>query len=323
MEVRDVIAPVQGELKEFDRYFKDAIKSDIGLVDTVVRYIVKRKGKRIRPALVLLSAGACGGIVDASYRGAALVELLHTATLVHDDVVDEAPTRRGMASINAVWKNKVAVLMGDFILARGLLLSLDNGDVDMLNITSRAVQRMSEGEILQIQRARRLKNDEETYFRIIRDKTASLLSACCEIGAVSATEDPEVRANLRDYGEHLGIAFQIQDDVLDYAGIESNTGKPIGGDAKEKKMTLPLIYAFGAAPSGESKRIMRLLKKGVDGENLKEVVAFVHEHGGIENAQKKAKEYQQLALSNIAALPDSDYKRSLTGFTDFVINRSK
>jgi octaprenyl-diphosphate synthase len=321
-DLRAIINPISAELAEFERHFHHALSSNIGLVDAVVRYVVRRKGKRIRPALVLLAAGACGGISERTFRGATLVELLHTATLVHDDVVDEAATRRGLASINAIWKNKVAVLMGDYILARGLLLSLDGGDFALLRSSSQAVRRMSEGELLQIQKSRQLNIDEATYFRIIGDKTASLLAACCEIGALSATGDETAIAALRTYGEHTGIAFQIRDDVLDFLGTESLIGKPVGGDLKEKKFTLPLIHAFTKAPARESRGILRLLKKGIASGDIRRVVDFVKTHGGIDYAGAKALEYRDQALRDLAPLPDSVWKQSLVDFANFVVTRA-
>ncbi len=323
MDIKAVTEPVKKELQQFEKHFRESIRSDVGLVDTIVRYVVKRKGKRIRPALVLLSAGACGGIDEGTFRGASLVELLHTATLIHDDVVDEAATRRGLPSINAVWKNKVAVLMGDYILARGLLLSLDSNDVEFLRITSQSVRRMSEGELLQIQKSWRMNIDEETYFRIIGDKTASLLSTCCEIGAVSATRDAVRRERMKQYGEFVGIAFQIQDDILDFTGNESNTGKPVGGDLKEKKLTLPLIHSFAQATPKTNRSILRILKEGTSQQHIADIVSFVHEYGGIEYARRRANEYRDRAIEALEILPDSPCRQSLTTFAHFVINRSK
>ncbi|MDH7516318.1 MAG: polyprenyl synthetase family protein [Bacteroidota bacterium] len=318
-----IVAPVKQELAEFERRFRHALSSNIALVDVVVRYIVHRKGKRVRPILVLLSAGACGGITDATFRGAALVELLHTATLVHDDVVDDATTRRGFASVNAIWKNKIAVLIGDYILSRGLLLSLEGNDFTALRITSQAVRRMSEGELLQIQKTRQLNTDEATYFRIIRDKTASLLSTCCEIGARSATSDETAARALRDYGENLGIAFQIRDDILDFLGTESLIGKPIGGDLKEKKFTLPLIHAFSRAPAKTRRSILRLLKDGVDRGAIRTIAAFVKEYGGIDYATAKASAYSDEAVQALSPLRPSPYVASLERFARYVVERTK
>ncbi len=323
LKLDTILDPVRNELRDFEAHFRKALTSNVGIVDTVVRYVVKRKGKQIRPALVMLSAATCGSINESTFRGAALVELLHTATLIHDDVVDEAATRRGWPSINAIWKNKVAVLMGDYVLSRGLLLSLDHDDVSFLRCTSRAVKRMSEGELLQIQKSRQLRNDEETYFRIIGDKTASLLSTCCEIGALSATDRQENVTAMRDYGEAIGIAFQIRDDILDFLGTESTLGKPVGGDLKEKKFTLPLIHAFGNAPSSRRKVVLRLLKNGVGRKDIEHIVEFVQEFGGIAHAERVAGEYRLVALKQLEIFPDSAAKRSLVDLATFVVTRAK
>jgi octaprenyl-diphosphate synthase len=317
-----ILAPVRKELKDFEAHFRSALKSNIGIVDTVVRYVVKRKGKQIRPALVMLSAATCGGINESSFRGAALVELLHTATLIHDDVVDEAATRRGWPSINAIWKNKVAVLMGDYVLSRGLLLSLDHDDIAFLHCTSRAVKRMSEGELLQIQKSRQLRNDEETYFRIIGDKTASLLSTCCEIGALSASTRPDYAQAMREYGEAIGIAFQIRDDILDYLGNESAIGKPVGGDIKEKRFTLPLIHAFGKAPASRRKAVIRLMKNGAGRKDIKHIVEFVQEFGGIEHALRVANEHRDRAVAQLSVFSDSPSRQSLIDLATFVVSRN-
>jgi octaprenyl-diphosphate synthase len=323
VDVKSISTPIREELKIFEEHFRDAMKSKVGLVSTIARYIVRQKGKRVRPALVLLSAATCGVINKRTYRAASLVELLHTATLVHDDVVDEASTRRGLASINAIWKNKVAVLMGDYLLARGLLLSVESNDFEFLRITSSAVKRMSEGELLQIQKSRKLDIDEETYFRIISDKTASLLSTCCEMGAASTTDNPEYLRRMKDFGENIGIAFQIQDDLFDYLGSASTIGKPIGIDMQEKKMTLPLIYSFKEAPKSESREIMRLVKNGVKRKDIGEIVEFVKGYGGFSYAETKAKEFTQRAQENISIFPDSPARESLMKFTEFVTERVK
>ncbi len=323
MNLDTIIAPVQGDLRSFEAHFRLALKSNVGLVDTAVRYVIKRKGKRIRPALVMLSAAACGGIREATFRGAALVELLHTATLIHDDVVDDAETRRNWPSINAIWKNKIAVLLGDYVLSRGLLLSLEHDDIAFLRCTSTAVKRMSEGELLQIQKSRQLRNDEETYFHIIGDKTASLLATCCEIGALSATRDTGIVDRMREYGENIGIAFQIRDDILDFTGTEAAIGKPVGGDLKEKKFTLPLIHAFANAPSARRREVLRRLKSGVKRKDIDNIVRFVEEFGGIEYARKTAGEFRDRAKAQIEVLPESDAKQSLLQLADFVVSRKK
>jgi octaprenyl-diphosphate synthase len=314
--------PIETELKEFARFFRDAMRSKVGLIDLIARYIVRQKGKRVRPILVFLSAKACGEVNESTYRAATLVEILHTATLIHDDVVDDADTRRGLASINAVWKNKVAVLMGDYLLSRGLLLSLENSDFFFLQSTSNAVKRMSEGELLQIQKSRQLNIDEETYLRIISDKTASLLSTCTEIGAASTTQDPERRRQMRDFGEHVGMTFQIRDDLLDYLGHRSVIGKPTGIDLKEKKLTLPLIYALHRGPRSDAKQALRIIKNGPKQKDVQWVVDFVKNVGGIEYAFERARHYSDLARADLTSLPESESRTALLEFVDFVLERA-
>ena len=321
MNLDEIIAPIRDEVKIFNGEFRQAVRSRVGIVDTVARYMLRQKGKKIRPILVLLTAEASGGINPGTYRAATLVELLHTATLIHDDVVDSADTRRGIASINAVWKNKVAVLMGDYLLSRGLLLSLENDEFTFLKICSVAVKRMSEGELLQIQKSRQLDMDEETYFKIISDKTASFMSTCCELGAASACQDSEAIAHFREFGEYIGLAFQIRDDVLDYEGKKGTLGKPIGGDIKERKVTLPLIYAFENAPRQAAASILKLLKKGKSGSRIKEVIEFAQEYGGIERAHRKAEELVMKARNELEGIACSEAKESLLKLTEFVVER--
>ncbi|MEE9225014.1 MAG: polyprenyl synthetase family protein [Bacteroidota bacterium] len=323
MDLKAITPPIKRELDTFRAYFKNSMRSRVGLVDIVARYVVKQKGKRIRPILVLLSASVSGGINGRTYRAATLVEILHTATLIHDDVVDDADTRRGLASVNAIWKNKVSVLMGDYLLARGLLLSLDHDDFQFLKITSTAVKRMSEGEILQIEKSRHLNIDEKTYFKIISDKTASLLSTCCEIGAASATENEEMRVRMREFGEKVGIAFQIRDDLLDYTGQRSITGKPTGLDMSEKKLTLPLIHSLHNAPRGEARRMITLIKNGLRKKDGAAVVEFAQRYGGIDYAIEQARGYGRLAREHLESLPDSPGKRALLEFVEFVVTRTK
>ena len=323
MDLKEIIHPIRPELKVFDHHFRQAMRSKVPFVDIIARYIMKQKGKKIRPLLVLLSADLCGGINESTYRGAALVEILHTATLIHDDVVDGADTRRGLASINAVWKNKVAVLMGDYLYAKGLLLSLEHDNFRFLQIISNAVKRMSEGEILQIAKSRQLDIDEKTYFAIIGDKTASLFSTCCEIGAASAAHDESVQATMRMFGEHAGMAFQIRDDVLDYVGRKSITGKPKGLDLSEKKLTLPLIYSLRKAPKRDAKQIIRIVKNGGGRKGLNAIVDFAFEYGGINYSQEKAAYYTDLARQAISSFPESRSKAALLTIVDFVAQRKK
>ncbi len=322
MKLDEISRPIESELARFREEFKQAMTSEVGLIDKVANYVLQQKGKQARPILVLLSANIAGGINDSTYRAAALVELLHTATLIHDDVVDTADMRRGLPAINALWKNKVAVLMGDYLLSRGLLLALKHKDHLFLEITSDAVKRMSEGELLQIEKTRSLDIDEETYFKIISDKTASLISTSCEIGAASATSDSDVRYKLRDCGEAIGIAFQIQDDILDYLGKSSKTGKPVGGDIKEKKITLPLIYALEKADAEKRKEIITLLKSDKKRTLFsEEIISFATEHGGIEYAEHTAKKFVQKALDALSSFPPSPSKAALELFINFAVAR--
>ena len=323
LDLQAIAQPIQHHLEHFNTVFRASIKSQIGLVDLITKYVLKQKGKKVRPILVLLTAEACGGVNEKSFRGATLVEILHTATLIHDDVVDEADTRRGLASINAIWKNKLAVLMGDFLLSKGLLLSLQNDDYRFLQITSTAVRRMSEGEIHQIQKSRKLDMDEPTYLKIIGDKTASLISTCCEIGAQSASQNEEHHRLMREYGENVGLAFQIRDDLLDYVGRRSITGKPTGLDLSEKKLTLPLIYALAEGARNDGKEILGMIRTGGKKMDVNKVVDFVEGHGGLAYAERRAREFADRAIANLEPLPDSPSKESLKGFADFVVEREK
>jgi octaprenyl-diphosphate synthase len=313
--------PIESELDTFNEKFKKSIRSKVGLVDLVAKYIIRQKGKKVRPLLVLLSAKIIGEVNERSYRGAVLVELLHTATLVHDDVVDNANKRRGVWSINALFKNKVAVLMGDYLLSRGLMIAVDGKDFDFLGVITNTVKRMSEGELLQIQKTRKLDIDEETYFRVISDKTASLLETCCEIGALSATDNTEYHQAMKQFGQSIGMAFQIRDDILDYEGTLKMMGKPVGGDIKEKKITLPLIYSLNQVSKKEAAHILKLIKNGSKNSEVKEIIKFVRENGGIDYALETAKSYSNKAKEAIKILPDSQSKVALEALVDFVIDR--
>ncbi|MFA4924609.1 MAG: polyprenyl synthetase family protein [Ignavibacteriaceae bacterium] len=313
--------PIKAELSEFSDVFSESMKSKVGLVHLVTKYILKQKGKKIRPLLVLLSSKIAGTINERTYRGAVLVELLHTATLVHDDVVDNADKRRGFPSINAIWKNKIAVLMGDYLLSRGLMIAVEGKDFDFLKIMTNTVKRMSEGELLQIQKTRKLNIDEETYFKIIADKTASLFETCCEIGARSSSDNHEFHTAMRNYGENLGIAFQIKDDILDYEGSSKLFGKPIGGDIKEKKITLPLIHSLAQASTGEAAKIKKLIKAGSKKDSVNQVINFVHNKNGIVYAEKIAKDYAGKAKKCLESFPESPSKAALSSLIDFVIER--
>ncbi len=318
----DIRRPIEAELDAFQAYFRDSMRSDVGLLDKITQYVLKQKGKRIRPILVLLSAKLCGGISETSYRAAALVELLHTATLVHDDVVDHAERRRSMFSINALWKNKIAVLLGDFLLSRGLLLSLDHQDYTVLHTLSDAVRRMSEGELLQIEKSRLLDIDEETYFRIISDKTASLISACTTAGALSATDDEATIDRMRTMGEKLGLAFQIRDDLFDF-GVK-DVGKPVGIDLQEKKLTLPLIYALRESGRRETRRIMKIVRQDDKSRSdIRTVSEFVTERGGIGYAREQMIALAREAHALLTEFPPSEARAALLNLVAFTVQRKK
>ncbi len=320
-ELSEISRPIKNELQTFNELFRKSITSKVGLVDLIARYILRQKGKKIRPLLVLLAAKVTGGVNERTYRGALLVELLHTATLVHDDVVDNADKRRGFWSINAIFKNKAAVLMGDYLLSRGLLIAVEGKDHDFLKVITNTVKRMSEGELLQIQKTRKLDIDEKTYFNIISDKTASLLETCCLIGALSSTDNPEYHEAMKNFGESIGIAFQIRDDVLDYEGSSSLIGKPVGGDIKEKKITLPLIYSLNQVNGGEADRIKRLIRNGAKKDSVNEIMEFVRKNKGIDYALEQANLYSIRAKESLKIIPDSQSKIALEAVVDYVIER--
>jgi octaprenyl-diphosphate synthase len=322
LDLKKISIPIQDELDEFKKEFRLAMKSRVALVDLISKYLLNQKGKKIRPILVLLSAKLCGEINKRTYIGATLVEMLHTATLIHDDVVDDAKTRRGFPSINAVWKNKISVLMGDYLLSRGLLHALENKEFDFLKITSRAVKRMSEGELLQIQKNRKMAVDEDTYFKIISDKTASLITACCEIGAASATNNSDTINSLSRFGENAGIAFQLRDDVLDYVGKKKIMGKSSGSDLKEKKFTLPLIHALNNSSKKESKEIIGLVKNGSYSKSRNIVLDFIKQYKGIDYTIEKTREFCITAKNSISSFEPSDIKETLVSFVDFIGERT-
>lgn len=318
--IQEIREPVAEELKAFEKQFRELIRSKVFLLDTITAYIVKSKGKQMRPLFVFLSALACGGITEASRRGAGMIELLHTATLVHDDVVDDSNYRRGFFSINALWKNKIAVLVGDFLLSKGLLLSVNNNDFDLLKIVSEAVREMSEGELLQIEKARRLDITEEVYYDIIRKKTATLISSCCAVGAASAGSDEQTILKMKEFGSLTGMAFQIKDDLFDFGS--EDVGKPLGIDIKEKKMTLPLIHALSKGSWLEKRKIIYMIKNESDRpEKVREIIAFVKNKGGLEYAEIKMKDFASRALEILEILPDSTAKSRLADLVAFTINR--
>jgi len=321
--IDSIKAPIASEMVTFEDKFRKSMKSSVPLLDKITHYIVKRKGKQIRPMFVFLSAQALGGISESTHRGAALIELLHTATLVHDDVVDDSFERRGFFSINALWKNKIAVLVGDYLLSRGLLLAIKNKEFKQLEIVSTAVEGMSEGELLQIEESRGVNLKEDVYFEIIRQKTATLIASCCACGAASAGADDEVIEKMRQIGENIGIAFQIKDDLFDY-GIGGKIGKPTGIDIKGKKSTLPLIYALNNATGSDKRRILRIVKrKSKNKKEVDHVINYVLTSGGIEYADKKMRDYASKAIAEIQSLPDNEARNSLIQLVQFTIDREK
>jgi octaprenyl-diphosphate synthase len=324
----DIIAqikkPILQEMELFEKKFYQSMTSKVALLNRITYYIVNRKGKQMRPMFVFLTAKmiAEGEVVDRTYRGALVIELIHTATLVHDDVVDDSNRRRGFFSINALWKNKIAVLVGDYLLSKGLLLSIDNGDFDLLKIISVAVREMSEGELLQIEKARRLDITEAVYYEIIRQKTATLIAACCALGARSISDDDIIVEKMRKFGELIGMAFQIKDDLFDYS--EEAIGKPTGIDIKEQKMTLPLIYVLNNCEKSEKKWLINSIKNhNKDKKRVKEVIAFVKDKSGLSYAESKMIEFQQEALDLLQNFTDSIYKDSLILMVNYVIERKK
>jgi octaprenyl-diphosphate synthase len=322
INIKDIKAPIAAEMKEFESKFRNSMKTDVMLLDQIMKYIIHRKGKQIRPMFVFLTAGMCGGITEATYRGASLIELLHTATLVHDDVVDDSNYRRGFFSINALWKNKIAVLVGDYLLSRGLLLSVDNNDFNLLKLVSTAVKEMSEGELLQIEKARKLDISEEIYYDVIRKKTASLIASCCAVGAASTGCDNEIVEKSRLLGEKIGMAFQIKDDLFDYGNDE--IGKPTGIDIKEKKMTLPLIYALNNTDRSTKNHIINLIKRHSNKPaKVNEVIAFVKESGGINYTQKTMLSYMEEANVILETFPESEFRKALKGLVQYTIERTK
>ncbi|MCP9750858.1 polyprenyl synthetase family protein [Ferruginibacter sp. HRS2-29] len=315
--VTDIIGT---ELKTFEKKFSEAVESNTPFLDTIMKYIIKRKGKQLRPMFVFLSARLHGPVNESTYRAAALVEMLHTATLVHDDVVDESFERRGFFSINAVWKNKIAVLVGDYLLSKGLLLSTSNEDFQHLHILSDAVRKMSEGELLQIEKSRKLNLDEAVYFEIIRNKTASLLSSACGVGAYSTTKSEEITAQMKLFGEKVGIAFQIKDDLFDYGN--EDVGKPTGNDIQEKKLTLPLIFTLNNMERSGKKELIYIIKnENKDKKRVQHVIDTVVKTGGIEYARKKMFEYRDEALAILYSFPEGPERNALEELVRYTTDR--
>jgi octaprenyl-diphosphate synthase len=322
-EIDQIKGPVKHEMKEFNEFFRATMKSNVPLLDIIMNYILRRKGKQLRPLFVFLSAKMLGSINRSSYTAASLIELLHTATLIHDDVVDESYERRGFFSINALWKSKVAVLVGDYLLSKGLLVALDNGEYDILKIVSDAVKEISEGELYQIQKSKKLDIKEKEYFEIIRKKTATLIAACTASGARSVGCSDEVLDRMKMFGEWVGIAFQIRDDLFDY---EKNgfVGKPMGNDIQEKKLTLPLIYALGQVGFSEKRHILHLVSRSRKrADHVADVIHFVKDHGGINYSIEIMNNYKDKALDVLSEFPDSDARHSLEQLVHYTINRKK
>ncbi len=322
MTVNQIIAPVEAEMSEFEDRFRESMKSQGPLLDKVTHYIIKRKGKQMRPLFIFLSAKMLGEVSDKTYDAANLVELLHTASLVHDDVVDDANERRGFFSVNALWKNKIAVLVGDYMLSKILLLSIERENPKLLAVVARAVREMSEGELLQIEKARKLDITEEVYYEVIRQKTASLIATCCEAGAISVDRMDQTE-NMRIFGETVGLAFQLKDDIFDY-GEPGNIGKPTGLDIRERKMTLPLIYVLNNSTKEVRKELINIVKRHNENpRKVQKAVQLVIKYGGIEYAHKKMLEFKQSALELLNDIPDSDSKTALIGLVEYTTNRKK
>ena len=321
--IKEIKKPIQQEMLLFEKKFRNSLNSKIPLLDKILHYIVKRKGKQMRPMFVFLTGKLFGNINESSFRAASLIELLHTATLVHDDVIDDANMRRGFFSINALWKNKIAVLVGDYLLSQGLLMSLENKEYDLLQIVSKAVKDMSEGELLQIEKARKLDIKEDIYFEIIRQKTATLIAACCASGAAAANQDKDTIERMRKFGELIGIAFQMKDDLFDYYN-EDIIGKPTGIDIKEQKMTLPLIYTLENADKKQKRFIIKTVKNhNTNSERVAQVLDIVKKSGGINYTIDKMKSYQKEALDVLKTFDDNESRKSLELLVNFVIERKK
>jgi octaprenyl-diphosphate synthase len=322
IRIEDIKQPVAEELKRFEDHFRHSMKSNVALLDRIIYYIVRRKGKQMRPMFVFLSARIFGPCNPSTFNAASMIELLHTATLVHDDVVDDSHMRRGFFSINALWKNKIAVLVGDFLLSRGLLLAVEQKEFQLLEIMSTAVKQMSEGELLQIEKARKLDIDESIYYSIIEQKTASLIAASCVAGAASTTQDESHLNQMHLLGTKIGMAFQIKDDLFDYG--QEDVGKPLGIDIKERKMTLPLIYALSQSTDKEKKYIVNLVRnKNHEKKSVKEVIHFVRAKGGLEYAHKKMNEYKEEAESILSSLPQNAANDAVSQLIRYVIERKK
>lgn len=325
MTLKEICKPIKEDLIEYEREYKRLLKSNVFLIDKVVQYIIAQKGKRLRPILVLLSSRLHNGVaLDAKeLKAAAIMELLHTATLIHDDVIDQSHQRRGKPSLNSIWKNKVTVLMGDYLFSKSLLAMLSLKSMRAYEIISETAERMSQGELLGVERSKDYWMNEEIYFQLVADKTASLMAAACQLGALASTENEEDITAMKEFGENLGIAFQIQDDLLDILGMEKNTGKPLGNDIRDNKITLPLLYALKQANKREARKIIRMIKRDASKQVIKEIAAFVETYGGKRYAMEKAREFCERAMRILDRYPDSPYKQSLISLAEFVTTRER
>ena len=319
--LEEIKNPIRQEMKLFEKKFQESMRSEVFLLDKITRFILKTKGKQIRPMFVFLCAKLVGEITEKTYRGASMIELIHTATLVHDDVVDDSFKRRGFFSINALWKNKIAVLVGDYLLSKSVIISTENQDFDILAVISKTIREMSKGELLQLEKSRKLDITEDIYYEIIRKKTATLIAACCEVGAISNNVNVELAQKIRDFGTYTGIAFQIKEDLFDY--LKKNaTGKPVGIDIKEKKLTLPLIYAMNSVKKDKRKYYFNIVKNhSHETGKVNELMEFVKKSGGISYAEKVMLNYQKKALEILDDFPDNEAKKSLQLMLNYIIKR--
>jgi octaprenyl-diphosphate synthase len=322
-DFKKIFASLKNDMQEFTKNFERIMSSNVKLIDTIVKYVVKHKGKQFRPALLMLASRSVGTPNRDTYTTAVVVELLHTATLVHDDVVDEAEMRRGFPTIHKVWKNKIAVLMGDYLLAKSLIAATETNSIKIMNTVATVAKRLIKGEIFEIQKSRNLDLNEDEYFTMIGDKTASLITACCELGALTVDATSEYREILRIYGENIGLAFQIKDDLLDYESNMGILGKPVISDLKEKKLTLPLIYSMHESQGHERRKVIKLIKNGATKNDIKYILNFINKYDGLNKTQNKALELRDRAIESINKLPDSDAKNSLRALAEFVVNRKK
>jgi len=322
-DFKRIFALLRNDMQEFNKNFERIMSSNIKLIDTIAKYVVKHKGKQFRPALLILASRAVGTPNQDTFTTAVVVELLHTATLVHDDVVDEAELRRGFPTIHKVWKNKIAVLMGDYLLAKSLIAATEANSIEIMNTVATVAKRLIKGEIFEIQKSRNLDLNEYEYFTMIGDKTASLITACCELGALTVDASPADREILRVYGENIGLAFQIKDDLLDYESNMGVLGKPVINDLKEKKLTLPLIYSMHESKGNERRKVIKLIKNGATKKDIKFILSFINKYDGLDKTQSKALELRNRAIESINKLPDSEAKNSLRALAEFVVNRKK